>query len=135
MLYNTSSVNSNAGCQLVLSDSRGVYQVSSTNIIRLQAQDNYTIIYFRKQHPFVVSKVLKTYEEMLAPYGFVRTHRSHLINTSFVSNINHFSIIMQDASVVDLAKRNKTDLRKKLVELVRKRTGNESIRCISQHQL
>ncbi len=127
MQYNTTQISGKDNvCQVVLSDSKGEHQFSSGNIIRLQAQDNYTIVYFEKRRPFVVSKVLKTYEELLAPYGFVRTHRSHLVNPSFVVDIDvvHYNILMQDTSVVDLSRRNKTGIKKQLVELLRKRSKN-----------
>ena len=94
--------------QLVLIDSRGEHFFSSGNIIRMEAADNYTIVYFKdNRRPFVVSKVLKVYEEMLSPYGFVRTHRSHLVNKHFVKQIESNTIIMEDASVASITRRKR----------------------------
>ena len=97
-------------CQLVLNDKKGEHRFSSLNIIRMEASDNYTIVYFKdNRRPFVVSKVLRVYEEILSPYGFVRTHRSHLVNKHFVKHIDNNTIIMQDASValITLRKRKR----------------------------
>lgn len=79
----------------------------ANEIIRLEAKNVYTLIYFEGQPPFVVSKVLKIYEELLKPYGFVRTHRSHLVNRQFIRCVKTDTIIMQDASVAELSRRNK----------------------------
>ena len=97
-----------AACQLILTDNRGEHAFSSRSIIRLEAADNYTIVYFNnRQRPFIVSKVLKVYEELLSPYGFVRTHRSHLVNKYFVERVERNSVVMQDASVVRITQRKR----------------------------
>ena len=95
-------------CQLTLIDSKGEHLFSSGNIIRMEAADNYTIVHFKdRQRPFIVSKVLKVYEQLLSPYGFVRTHRSHLVNKHYVERVDRCSVIMQDASIVRITKRKR----------------------------
>ncbi len=101
--------------KLSLTDNRGEHFFSSNDIIRMEAADNYTIIYLtNKERPFVVSKVLKVYEELLSPYGFVRTHRSHLVNKHYVKQIDSCCVVMQDASVVRITQRKKTSCIRKL---------------------
>ena len=78
-----------------------------SDIIRLEAKSAYTLVYFDGQPPFTVSKVLKTFEELLRPYGFVRTHRSYLVNRLFVRSILGDTISMQDAFVAEICRRNK----------------------------
>lgn len=101
-------------CELVLTDLSGAYHFFTSNIIRMEASDNYTIVYFDGRRPFVVSKVLKIYEEMLKPFGFVRTHRRHLVNTQFIKAIDETNIIMQDASVAGITKKKKSSITKQL---------------------
>jgi two-component system LytT family response regulator len=107
------AINKNT-CQLTLTDLNGPHFFFTGSIIRMEASDNYTIVYFKERRPFVVSKVLKIYEEMLKPFGFVRTHRRHLINTQFIKAIDETSIIMQDASVAGITKKKKSSIIKQL---------------------
>ena len=94
--------------RLALADNKGTYYFTANQIIRLEAKNVYTLVYFDDgQPPFTVSKVLKIYEELLKPHGFVRTHRSHLVNKQFVRCVQSDSVIMQDASVAELSRRNK----------------------------
>lgn len=95
--------------QFTLIDRRGEHLFVSENIIRMEAADNYTLVYCKNRKlPFVVSKVLKVYEALLSPYGFVRTHRSHLVNKNYVQRVEQDSVVMQDASVARITRRKRT---------------------------
>ncbi len=93
--------------RLPLTDRKGIHYFMPDEIIRLEANNVYTTLYFEGHPPFVVSKVLKIYEVLLKPFGFVRTHRSHLVNRQFVRCVTSDTIIMQDASVAELSRRHK----------------------------
>jgi two-component system LytT family response regulator len=62
--------------------------VHSSQIIRLEAQSNYTCIYFTDRPPVIMARVLKLYDKMLKPHGFLRIHRTHLINTQYVEDLD-----------------------------------------------
>lgn len=96
--------------RLPLADKKGIHYFMPGEIIRLEANNVYTTLYFESHPPFVVSKVLKIYEELLKPYGFVRTHRSHLVNKQFIRCVTSDTIIMQDASIAELSRRNKKNI-------------------------
>ena len=93
--------------RLPLVDKKGTHHFMTNEIIRLEANNVYTTLYFESHPPFVVSKVLKIYEKLLKPYGFVRTHRSHLVNRQFIRYVTSDTIVMQDESVAELSRRNK----------------------------
>lgn len=54
------------------------------DIIYCSADDNYTHIYLENDTK-LVSKTLKHFDDMLSDKGFVRIHKSHLINVSHVT--------------------------------------------------
>ena len=56
----------------------------------------------------VTAKVLKEFEQMLQPFGFVRTHRTHLVNRQHILCITPANIIMKDASVAGISRRMKS---------------------------
>ena len=104
--------------RLPLADKKGIHYFMPDEIIRLEANNVYTTLYFEGHPPFVVSKVLKIYEALLKPFGFVRTHRSHLVNRQFVRCVTSDRIIMQDASEAELSRRNKKNVVQQLSEKI-----------------
>jgi two-component system LytT family response regulator len=55
-----------------------------SQIIRLEAQSNYTNIYFEDHPRLMASRTLKDFEEILPTDIFFRLHNSHIINMQFM---------------------------------------------------
>jgi len=55
-------------------------------IVRCEADDNYTNFIFSDGEKILISKPLKEYADLLKPRGFVRAHQSHLVNPKFVKS-------------------------------------------------
>lgn len=97
--------------KLAFNTAKGTYFFSTEEIVRLEAVSNYTNIYFVNHRPIMAAKVLKDYEELLSPYGFVRTHRSHLVNKKHIMCIDTTgNVIMQDTSKAEVSRRKKPKL-------------------------
>jgi two-component system, LytTR family, response regulator len=94
--------------KLTISTSEGTYFFKPEEIIRLEASSNYTHIYFTNHKMILAAKVLKDFAAQLEPFGFIRTHRSHLINSQYVLSVDTSGqIIMEDASVAEFSRRMK----------------------------
>lgn len=61
--------------------------VKTAQIVRCEAENNYTIFHLDNQEKIVVSKPMFEYDELLSDYGFIRCHNSHLVNKSFVKSL------------------------------------------------
>jgi len=70
--------------KIILNTSNSMHVVRIENIIRCEADENYTKILTSDQQSILVSKTLKEFDELLSPYGFCRIHQSHLINLNQV---------------------------------------------------
>ena len=102
--------------RLALSTMKGTYFFLPEQIVRLEARSNYTLIYFLNHYPVLTARVLKDYQVMLEPFGFVRTHRSHLVNKNFVTEVdNKGNIIMRDMSKAEISRRKKNKVMKALI--------------------
>ena len=55
------------------------------DIIRLEANGNYTAFYLKDKTKYLITRTLKYYDEMLNDYGFYRIHKSHLVNLRYVT--------------------------------------------------
>ena len=99
---------------ITLATAEGRFFFNPEEIIRLEASSNYTRIFFTNQTKLISAKVLKQFAEMLEPFGFVRIHRTHLVNRSHIFCVKNGKVIMNDASVAEISRRMKTDVMKQL---------------------
>lgn len=63
-----------------------IYFMELADIIAVQAEGNYVSLQ-RRSNPYLLRESLSSIAEKLKPYGFVRIHRSVLVNTSLVEEI------------------------------------------------
>lgn len=106
--------------KIVLRDSESIHIVAIDDILRLEADKNYTTFFLADKSKILISKTLKDYEQLLEHKGFFRSHQSHLINLAYLQRIDKRdggSLLMRDQSVVPLASRRKEDLLKILDSL------------------
>ena len=114
-MTNTTNMFSENSYRLTLATTEGIYYFSPENIVRMKSRSSYTNIYFTNRKPILASKVLKEFEEELAPFGFLRTHKSHLVNKKHIAHVAHDgNIIMNDDSTAELSRRKKTEVLKLL---------------------
>lgn len=82
------------------------------DIVRCEANGNYTTFILTEGERQLSSKPIKEYEELLEEFHFLRVHKSHLINLnhvkSFVKNDGGF-IIMSDELEIPISKNKKED--------------------------
>jgi two-component system, LytTR family, response regulator len=104
--------------KLALPTSEGTFFFSPDDIIRLEGENNYTRFYFNNSKPMLLSKTLKEYDEILTGHGFIRTHKSHLVNKKYVVNCSTDGIIqMGDNSRVEISRRRKEEVMAALKKL------------------
>ena len=102
--------------RIAVPSNEGVYFFTIDEILRLEADRSYTHIHLVGKRPFIASKTLKHFEEMLDEFQFIRTHKSHLVNPRHitrVSNDNEF-VILTDGSKVEVSRRKKDDVLQQL---------------------
>jgi len=79
-------------------------------IIRCQADVNYTHIYTANGDKYTASKTLKYFEDLLTEYHFFRVHNSHLINLGQVCKYNKGKggyITLSDHSTIEVSTRRR----------------------------
>lgn len=95
---------------LVINDRGNQHVIPFSEIIAFEAMESYSCIHTTKRN-FTVSKNLKYYENLLEQLPqFFRTHKSWLINTSFVTKYNKSEMLIQlDNIQAKLSKYKKAD--------------------------
>jgi two-component system LytT family response regulator len=92
--------------RLVLKTQESVHVVELEEIIRCEADRNYTSFYLSSGKRILVSKTLKDYEVLLASHNFLRVQQSHLINLDYIDRYdkgNGGCVVMKDGSEVPLS--------------------------------
>ena len=78
------------------------------SIIRLESESNYTYVHFADRKPLLVAKVLREFEAMLEPFGFVRIHRSHIINPDHITHVDAAgSVCLADDFTASVSRRRR----------------------------
>ena len=113
-IQNISNSNKNK-FKLALAGANEVKYVQLDEIIRLQAESNYTRIFLADKKVFVSAKTLKEYDEILQGHQFLRVHKSHLVNPAHIRSYEKQGmLIMSDGAEVEVARRKKEFLQQAL---------------------
>lgn len=99
--------------KIVLPQMDGFEVVNVNDIIRAEANDNYTNFYLTNGKTFLVSKTLKHFDDLLADFDFIRIHKSHLVNLQYITKYikgKGGQVRMSDESIVDVSATRKKDL-------------------------
>jgi len=98
--------------RVMLPTADGFEFVDSHEIRLCQGDNNYTHVYLTNGKKMLLSRTLKTMEEVLEKHGFVRVHNSWLVNPAhirkFVRNEGGY-LVMDDGTHVPIARSRKGD--------------------------
>ncbi len=103
-------VNRNSLKKIALPSAGELFFVNTDEIVRCEADRNYTKVFLSNGKTYLTSKTLREYDEMLSPLNFCRIHHSHLINISFIKKYikgEGGTVIMEDDSEIDVSRRRK----------------------------
>lgn len=93
----------------------GLEFLEVADIVRCQSDVNYTTIFTKNGQKLLVSKTLKSFEELLADCNFFRVHNSHLINLEYIKKYTKGKggyVTLTDNTVIEVSMRRKDDFLK-----------------------
>lgn len=97
--------------RLALSTSEGVFFIDPVDILRCEGDNNYTHFFLAGRSPIIVSKTLKEYEEILGEHGFVRIHKSYLVNMRHVMRLDKEGMLWTtDGQSLPVSRRRKEEV-------------------------
>lgn len=84
--------------------------VKINEIIRYEGMQRCTQVITTHKTNIISSYNLGEFRRLMEPYGFFSPHRSHLVNLNYISKYRREgSIVMQDGSLIPIARRKKTE--------------------------
>lgn len=99
--------------KIVLPQMDGFEVVNVNEILRAEANDNYTKFYLSNGKTYLISKTLKYFDDLLAEFDFIRIHKSHLVNLQYITKYvkgKGGQVKMSDGSLVDVSTTRKKAL-------------------------
>lgn len=99
--------------KIVLKTSESIHIVNVKDIIRCEADVNYTRFHLSDKKSLLVSRPLKEYDSLLEHNGFLRSHQSHLVNLEHIIRFDKSHggyLVMDDQSTVPVSMRKRDDL-------------------------
>jgi len=108
---------SNQKTRIAIRNNEAIEYLEINEIIRCEADNNYTKIYLTNSKRLLVSKTLKEFESILEMHDFVRIHQSHLINKEHLKRYiksEGGTVILSDGTELPVARARKDSLNKSL---------------------
>ena len=103
--------------KILLPSINGVSVYNIDDIVRCEADNNYSIIFFSNKQRILVSKPLQSIDKILNDLDFVRIHNKHLVNLRYVKRYNtgvKASVTLSDSSEVPVARLKKIEFAERL---------------------
>jgi two-component system, LytTR family, response regulator len=100
--------------QIILPTLQGFDVIKTENIVKLQANGNFTDVYLADGSCKMICKFLKHFDELLS-IPFVRTHRSFIVNTRFIKSYSKSAggfVTLLDGSEIEVSATYKEQLLK-----------------------
>jgi two-component system, LytTR family, response regulator len=110
LLKQTISGPRDADSRIAIPVGDGLELINISDILRIESNSNYSRIVLSDGRTLVVTRLLKDFENLLAPYQFFRIHHSHLINLRYVKKYlrgEGGQVILQNGDTIDVSRRKK----------------------------
>ncbi len=95
----------------------GFIYLKIKDIIRCQADSNYTHVFLQNDNKITIARTLKSFEELLEEFNFYRIHNSHLINLDYVIKYTKGKggyVTLTDKSTIEVSVRRRDEFLKRL---------------------
>ncbi len=120
LLHNLSNKGNPTEMRLCLPTLKGFIILKLDEIIYCEAERSYTIFHLEANKSVIVSKPLLDYENLLGDAGFLRIHKSFLINLRHVKEYQRGeggTVIMNNNSEIEVSRRKKEQFLLKIKEI------------------
>lgn len=98
--------------KITLPSGQGYRLVDIDEIIRIEADSNYSVFHLNNLEKIAVSKILKEYEEILPEERFIRIHKSSIVNLKYVKEYNSkngLQVVLANGEAINVSRRRASD--------------------------
>jgi len=104
--------NPDSDFKLMISTNEGPYFIPTDDILFAEGQNNYTHFHLSRQRKLVASKTLLEFENLLSDHGFMRVHKSFLVNIKYVERYlsKNGTLLLTNGNEVEVSRRRKDEV-------------------------
>lgn len=96
---------------IVIVTRHGDRHLRTKEILRCEADSNYTVFHLHNGERLVASYTMASYEEFLAENEFLRIHRRHMVNVKFVTSMERDGrVVLRDGTSLEVSRRRSTEV-------------------------
>ncbi len=106
--------NSKEEQRIALPSAKETRFVQTQHIVHCESQNSYTLFFLNNKEKILVAKPIYEYEELLAAYGFIRCHQSHLVNKKFIKSwvkTDGDYLLLEDGTQLPIARQKKAAIK------------------------
>jgi two-component system LytT family response regulator len=110
LLYNVEKMQMPHEMKLCIPSLKGFQVVDLKDVLFCEASGSYTNFYFADKHTACTAKTILEYDELLKDAGFVRIHKSYLVNLLHVKEYlrgEGGSVILSNGTTLEVSRRKK----------------------------
>ena len=88
----------------------GTHFIELADIVRLEAEDNYTHLYLKDGTRMTASRTIKRFEDKLGRLNFYRVHKRHMVNMNFMKKFvkgDGGYLLMNDGKKIEVSRRRR----------------------------
>ncbi len=114
------SARTNRLSKITLTSQEGIIFLSLDQIVRLEADGNYTVFHLATNERHIITRPIKDFEELLPKEDFFRLHQSHLVRIAAVKKIlkeDGGYVLLENGFKAPIARRRKEEF----LEVMRQR--------------
>lgn len=117
LLHNLTKTNNPQEMKLCIPSVKGFQVIDLKDILYCEGSSSYTNIYFTTGSSVCTSKTIHEYEDMLEDNGFMRIHKSYLVNLLHVKEYlrgEGGSVILSNKKELEISRRKKDEFMRKI---------------------
>lgn len=96
-----------------------IIHLEINDIIYIESYRDYQNLYQKgKNDALILSSTMETLEEKLKPFGFIRIHKSYLVNYRYIARIETGDVLLVNGKKLDLSRRKLQEVRQAYLKLL-----------------
>jgi two-component system, LytTR family, response regulator len=98
--------------KLIISNAKGNFYIPPSDIMYCEGRNNYTHFFLTRNRKIVCGKTLKEFEILLCSHGFIRIHKSLLVNIQFIEKFSpaKHAVVLNDDTMLEVSRRRKDEV-------------------------
>lgn len=110
-------LKNNAQNRMAVPGKNGLYYYQVDDVVSIEGDGSYSIMHLTDKKEVVVTRKIKDFEESLGESGFIRVHKSFLINSSHITQLHRDDsgyLLMSNGQKIPISPKDKEEIIRKI---------------------